>query len=213
MADLPDTLFPDEAPVARRILRAAHQHLFRYGYNALTMDDLAHELGISKKTLYVHFAGKDAIIEKIIAAIGRSLRVRMDAVLADPQLTFSRKLAGFVEVAGSIFATAGPTMLRDLQRFAPHLYQRIEEIRQVNIPYIFGRLIRAGIAEGRVRPDVDPDFAAEFWLHAIRGLVHPDTLDRTQLSLRQSLEKALHLFLLGLLTPVGRKNHEKILTP
>ena len=100
MAELIDTLFPDEDPVARRILQAAHQHLFQYGYQALTMDDLAHELGLSKKTLYVHFAGKDAIIEKIIAAIGRSLRARMDAVLADPQLSFTGKLACFVEVAG-----------------------------------------------------------------------------------------------------------------
>lgn len=209
MTEAPESFFSQEEPSAGRILHAAHQHLFSYGYNALTMDELAHELGISKKTLYVHFAGKDAIIEKIIDVIGRSLRARMEAVLADRKLTFTQKIHGFVDVAGSTLAKASPTMLRDLQRFAPRIYQKIEELRQKIIPYVFGRLIRAGIAEGMVRPDLDPAFATEFWLHAIRGLVQPATLDRTHLTPRQTLEKALNLFFAGLLTPAGRKDYER----
>ena len=66
MPDAQESFFNQEAPLAARILQAAHAHLFSYGYNALTMDDLAHELGISKKTLYVHFAGKDEIIGAVI---------------------------------------------------------------------------------------------------------------------------------------------------
>jgi AcrR family transcriptional regulator len=209
MPDAQESFFNQEAPLAARILQAAHAHLFSYGYNALTMDDLAHELGISKKTLYVHFAGKDAIIERIIDVIGRSLRTRMEAALTDPKLTYTQRIRRVVEVAGSTLARASPTMLRDLQRFAPHLYQQIEDLRQQNIPFVFGRLIREGIAEGKVRPDLDPAFAAEFWLQAIRGLVQPATLDRTQLTPRQTLEKALDLFFAGLLTPAGRKDYEK----
>jgi AcrR family transcriptional regulator len=213
MSDAQESFFNQEAPLAARILQAAHAHLFSYGYNALTMDDLAHELGISKKTLYVHFAGKDAIIERIIDVIGRSLRTRMEAALTDPKLTYTQRIRRVVEVAGSTLARASPTMLRDLQRFAPHLYQKIEDLRQQNIPFVFGRLIREGIAEGKVRPDLDPAFAAEFWLQAIRGLVQPATLDRTQLTPRQTLEKALNLFFAGLLTPAGRKDYEKNSAP
>lgn len=205
----PDSLFAGEEPFAARILHTAHQRLFEYGYNALTMDELAHELGISKKTLYVHFAGKDAIIERIIDLIGRTLRTRLEAVVGDPRLPFSRKLHGIVNVAGSTLGTASPTMLRDLQRFAPHIYRKIEDLRLKIIPLIFGRLIRTGIEEGMVRADIDPAFATEFWLHAIRGLVQPATLDRTRLTLAQTLEKALHLFVSGLFTPAGRKDHEK----
>jgi hypothetical protein len=100
-------------------------------------------------------------------------------------------------------------MLHDLQRFAPSLYQKIDDLRQRNVPYVFGRLIRAGLAEGKVRREVDPDFAVEFWLQAIRGLVHPTVLDRTQLTPRQTLERAIHLFFGGLLSAAGRKDYEK----
>jgi hypothetical protein len=58
---------------------------------------------------------------------------------------------------------------------------------------------------GHGAPEIDPDFAVEFWLQAIRGLTHPTVLDRTQLTPRQTLEKAIKLFFGGLLTAAGRK--------
>jgi AcrR family transcriptional regulator len=199
-ADSPDT----------RILATAQRQLFTYGYNALTMDDLAHELGISKKTLYLHFPGKDAIIGLIIDGIGRSIRAEMDAVLNDAKLNFAQKLRGIVDVVAPRLAQVSPAMLRELQRYAPRIHQKIDEVRQKNIPYVFGRLFRSGIAEGAVRADLDPEFAAQFWLQAMRGLTHPDTLAVTHLTPRQSLEKALELFTGGLLTAGGRKDYEKL---
>ena len=193
---------------ALRILDVARARLFAFGYSALTMEELAHDLGMSKKTLYVHFPGKDAIIGAIIDEIGATIRTRMDVVLSDPKLTFTQKLCALNEIVGSNLAKASPGMLHDLQRFAPALYQKIDEVRQRNVPSVFGRLIRAGIAEGMVRPDVDPDFAVEFWLQAMRGLTHPTVLDRTQLTPRQTLEKAINLFFGGLLTAAGHRDYE-----
>lgn len=203
------SLFAHEPPAIARLLTVAHQLLFAYGYQAFTMDELAHELGVSKKTLYVHFRSKDAIIERIIDNIGQAIRTRLQKVAEDPKLPFTQKLAAVVSAAGSTLSHVNPTMLRDLQRFAPQIYQKIEDIRQKMIPLVFGRLIRDGIAEGKVRRDVDPSFATEFWLQAIRGLVQPAALERTQLTLPQTLEKALHLFFAGLLSPAGRKDYER----
>jgi len=197
-------------PSARaRILGVARGHLFTYGYSAVTMDELAGELGMSKKTLYRHFPGKDAIVGAIIDEMGQAIRGQMDAVLANPKLNFAQKLSGVIDVVGSHLAKASPGMLHDLQRCAPQLYQKIDDVRRRNVPYVFGRLIRAGLAEGKVRPEFDPDFAVEFWLQTIRGLVQPDVLERTGLTPRQTLEKALHLFFSGLLSSSGYKDYEK----
>jgi len=201
---------PEPASAQRRILDAARTHLFSYGYNALTMDDLAHELGMSKKTLYLHFPGKDAIIGTIIDEIGRKVREELEAILNQPKLSFPQRLRAIVDVVGPRLALASPAILRELQRYAPLIHRKIDELRQKNIPYIFGRLFRMGIAEGALRADLDPDFAAQFWLQAVKGLVHPDTLAVTHLTPRQTHEKALSLFTGGLLTPAGRKDYEKI---
>lgn len=193
--------------LAQRILATAKERFFRVGLRALTMDDLAHDLGVSKKTLYVHFPSKSAIAEQIIDFIGRSMRSRFDKVLDDHALSLSQKLCAIVEVIGSNLSQISPLMLRDLQREAPGMYQKIEELRQKNIPYVFGRLLKQGHDAGLVRPEIDLSFATEFWLHAVRGLMQPDALDRTGLTPRQTLEKAVPLFFSGILTPAGQTDY------
>jgi AcrR family transcriptional regulator len=209
-------IYSPPAPAAitpgARILQAARVRLLASGYSSLTMDELAHDLGMSKKTLYRHFRSKDDIIDAIIEEIGQAIRDRMDSFLTNPKLNFTQKLCALVEVVGSNLALASPGLLHDLQRFAPQLYQKIDDLRQRNVPYVFGRLIRAGLAEGKVRPEIDPAFAVEFWLQAIRGLVHPAVLERTQLTPRQTLERAIHLFFGGLLSPAGRRDYDRHLT-
>src|SRR2546421_9434084 len=55
-------------PNRQRIVDAARVHFFNHGFRSVTMDDLAEELGISKKTLYAHFPGKIDLLEAVLAA-------------------------------------------------------------------------------------------------------------------------------------------------
>ncbi len=198
-------------PAARdRILQAAREHLFAHGYSAFTMDDLARELGMSKKTLYRHFPGKDAIVERIIDGFATDVRAMADAVFTDRQQPFTAKLHRFTAEMVRRFARLRPHVLRDLERSAPHIYRHIEEVRYRNIPLVFGRLLRQGQAAGMVRADVDPAFAIEFWRPAMQSLMHPATLDRLQLSPEQVFTQAIELFFGGLLTSAGHKEYEKL---
>src|SRR5215831_14665761 len=54
-------------PSRQRIVDAARTHFFSHGFRSVTMDDLAEELGISKKTLYAHFPGKFDMLEAVLA--------------------------------------------------------------------------------------------------------------------------------------------------
>src|SRR5262245_16339452 len=91
-----------------RILAAARQHLFAYGYSSFTMDDLARELGMSKKTLYVHFASKDAIVERIIDSFSSDVLAMADAIFADKELAFIEKLRRFTTSMVKRFAQLHP---------------------------------------------------------------------------------------------------------
>ena len=208
----PRSANPAAATPPARIIAAARRHLFTYGYSALTMDDLAAELGMSKKTLYVHFPSKDALIEAVLDQFLTEVRTSADALFNDASLSFPVKLHRFSEAMVRRFARINPHVLRDLQRSAPHIYRHIEELRHHNIPYVFGQIVRQGQAAGMVRPDVDPAFAIEFWRPAVQSLMHPDSLERLGLSLDQMFTKAINLFFGGLLTPAGRKDYEKHLS-
>ncbi|MBA3848513.1 MAG: hypothetical protein C0502_00775 [Opitutus sp.] len=202
---------PIAAPSGRdRIVQAARAQLFLRGYSALTMDELAVDLGMSKKTLYQHFAGKEELVRAAIEAFAREVRTEADRILSDRRLTFAEKLRGLTGGLLQRLSQLSPHLFRDLQRFAPVLHELVLELRRKNIPLIFGRLIEQGQANGKVRDDIDPGFAAEFLLHAMQGLMQPQSLDHLRLAPHETFERAMNLFFGGLLTPAGRKDYEKL---
>ncbi len=192
-----------EPGLAGRILGSARHHLFTRFNSTFTMDDLAGELGVSKKTLYLHFPGKDAIIGAIIDGLGAFVHARLELIANNPNLNCIEKLCAAIQLIGRALSRVTPALMRDLKRNAPDLYQKVDDMRRKNIPVFFSKLIRSGIKEGTIRSDIDPDFAAEFWFQAIRGLMDPETMDRTQLSPKQCLEQAVQLYFKGLLTSNG----------
>src|SRR5690606_6741924 len=122
-----------------RILRQARADVFAHGYSSFTMDALAAEVGMSKKTLYVHFAGKDEIVSAVIDDLAAEIRGRADALWRNRELNLAEKLRGVVEELVKCIAQLNPRAIRDIQRFAPQLYARLEEVRAGVLPYVFGR--------------------------------------------------------------------------
>ncbi len=207
---LPPRPTEDDQSVILRIVRLARAHFFTHGYSQCTMDELAAELGMSKKTLYVHFPSKEALMRAVIEDLGREIRASADELFANRQLNFAEKLRGFAEGMVERLTKTNPRLLRDLQRFAPDLYRQVTEMREKNIPYVFGRFIEEGQLAGMVRPDVDTAFAVQFFLQAMNGLCQPATMERLGLAPRDIAPRAIGLFFGGLLTPAGRKEHEKL---
>jgi AcrR family transcriptional regulator len=69
----------------QRIVDAARAHFFSHGFRSVTMDDLAEELGISKKTLYAHFPGKIELLEAVLADKFAGVEARLkEATRAHP---------------------------------------------------------------------------------------------------------------------------------
>ena len=197
-------------PAVTRIVRQAREHLFSHGYCQCTMDDLAAELGMSKKTLYAHFSSKDDIVRAVLEQLGAEVRAEADALFANRSLTFAEKLRGFAEGMYERLSKLNPRTPRELQRYAPHLHQLLVEIRQRNIPYVFGRFIEEGKIAGKVRDNVDAAFAVEFFLAAMQNLLQSGAAERLKLAPRDLVPRAIDLLFDGLLTPAGRKEHEKL---
>lgn len=202
-----------EADVRARIIAAARSQFFEFGYSALTMDVLAGELGMSKKTLYQHFPSKDALVEQILEVFGSEVRAMADSVFSDASLSFTAKLHRFTGLMVRRFAAMKPHVMRDLERFAPQIWRKVEELRYRNIPRVFGQIFTQGQAAGMVRSDLDAAFAVEFWRSAMNGLMHPASLERLGLTPDQVFERAIDLFFAGFLTPAGRKDYEKHVSP
>src|SRR5215208_3380680 len=66
--------------IRQRIVDAARAHFFSHGFRSVTMDDLAEELGISKKTLYAYFPGKFDLLEAVLADKFRGVEAMLKEV-------------------------------------------------------------------------------------------------------------------------------------
>src|SRR5215212_10598442 len=73
-------MLTSRAPMRDLILDAADRLLGRYGYQKMTMDDLAREAGVSKRTLYLHFEGKEALALASIDRVVERLLERLRAI-------------------------------------------------------------------------------------------------------------------------------------
>jgi AcrR family transcriptional regulator len=194
---------PAASDVARRILDQARAGLFPGSYLALTMDKLAADLGISKKTLYAHFRSKEALALAVMDDLHAEIRSRTAALVADPAANFPAKLGRIIAIIGEYLGKTRPELLDELAKFAPRVHDKFEEIRRTNIPLVFGVLLRQGMNEGMVRPEIDPDFAGHYLAQVFNGLLHATGVRRTGLSPQQTLLRGIALFYGGILTPAG----------
>jgi len=194
-----------------RIVAAATELFFARGYSGLMMDELASELGMSKKTLYVYFGGKDEVVRAVLERFAGELRAEADRLLADRQLSFAEKLRGFAQAATERLGRVRPEMLADLERAAPKLHRWVLELRAKHLPYIFRAVYRRkGSCVGAVRDEVSPVFASEFYLHAMQGLMQGGVLQRLKTRPEAAFEQGLRIFFGGLLTSSGEKEYEKL---
>lgn len=200
----------DDQALRQRIVQAARERLFSEGFSALKMEDLATDLGISKKTLYLHFSGKLAISRAALEAFAAEARADAEQLLGDTRLTFLEKLRGFAIGMVERFTRFHQDLLNDIAHHAPSLHRYVDEVRGRNLPYIFGRFVEAGQLAGMVRDDVSPVFASEFFLHAVQGMLHPASLKKSKLMPADVFDQSLRIFFGGLLTPKGHEDYEKL---
>jgi len=166
----------------RRILETADALFRRHGFSGVRMDEIASELGMSKKTLYQHFPGKEELLAEVLEGAFQKVRAELDALLDAPGVPFEERLRRYVTfVAGQYAALPGP-VLRDLQRNAPTAWARFSTLQREAIETRFSRLIAAGIAAGELRADLDPRLMVRVVLTLAQQLLQEDTLRELELA-------------------------------
>jgi AcrR family transcriptional regulator len=163
------------------LLERATEVLMRRGCRALTMEALARDLGVSKKTLYAVVPSKEALVEAMIRRFVSELHAALERVLEMPGTDYVRRKEEFFATVFGALGRLPPQVFQDIDRDYPRLRERIEAIRAELLPTMLGRLLERGAAEGKVRADVDPAFFCTVFLAGVNALTRAETLDRFRL--------------------------------
>lgn len=189
----------------QRIVDAARAHFFNHGFRTVTMDDLAAELGISKKTLYTHFPGKIELLEAVLADKFASVEARLkEATRAHPDDfpgTLHALLAGTQRELDEI----KPPFVRDMRQKAPHVFKTVEQRRAALIERSFGRLFMEGQRAGMIRKDVPARLMTEILLAMVQAIMNPPKMEELGMMPKEGFAGILKIVLEGALTAKGRK--------
>ena len=169
------------------------------------MDDLALELGISKKTLYAYFPGKFDLLEAVLADKLRSVEATLKEVtLAHPDdfpATLRNLLAGTQRELDEI----KPPFVRDMRQKAPDVFKLVERRRAALIQRYMGKFFVDGQRLGMVRKDVPAKLIIEILLAMVQSIMNPPKMEELGMMPKEGYAGILKIVLEGALTVKGRK--------
>ena len=185
------------------ILKVAAEKMQNIGIRSLSIDDICRLLGISKKTFYVYFETKEALVEEML----RRQEQRMtDRVMESAKgKTIAQLVASWMRTAPFLKEhMQTPPLLYDLKKYYPQQFERHQQNLRTWVCRFLERLFTKGIEEGFFRADIDVPTAALFISNVHHNMVeasieHPERAEEVQRINRQAME----IIMRGVLTEEG----------
>lgn len=193
-----------ENPAAQRIVTTARGHFLAHGIRSVTMDDLAEELGISKKTLYVCFPSKTALLEAVLVDKFRSVETDLDRIVSEHSSDVLTALHRLVATVQQHAEEIQPPFVRDMRREAPEMFKLVESRRREMIQRYFGMLVAEGRRTEIIRRDIPSKIMIEILLGAVQAIINPPKMAELGLTPKTGFSAVITVFLEGVMTEKGR---------
>ena len=185
-----------------KILCSATQLFFRIGIKSITMDDVARDLGISKKTLYIYVNNKKDLLHQVIE-LQIEKEVEAAKLIHQKSGNAIDEVMGFATYSVEMLKQFSPTVLYDLQKFYPDLWSLVDQLQNKH-HYIAHKMnIERGIREGLYRNDIHPEVIAKLFVSKSLCIVDEHIFPSKSFSNVSLLREHVMYHLRGICTPKG----------
>lgn len=180
----------------KRILKVAEEKFHRFGIRRVSMDEIARELRMSKKSLYRYFSSKEELVEACVRNIAEQIIPRLNAGL-DDEGSPKEKIEKIWHVFALLPRFVSAEFAADLAANYPHLWEEIDRQRQ-KIVRRFETLIREGVASGEIQEAIHPKVMARLLTAIINDVFTPKIFALGEFSTEQAVRTIITLFSSGL---------------
>jgi TetR/AcrR family transcriptional regulator, cholesterol catabolism regulator len=185
-----------------KILSKAKELFFKFGLRSVSMDDICRELGVSKKTIYLHFETKDKLIEDGMKLHKEEEIAVMKEIRTNAHNAIDELLCLSAHVA-EMLTEVTPTLIYDCQKYYREIWTQFETL---NNEYIYNDIhsnLKRGVAEGLYRDDFDIDVIAKLYLSLSSSLTNMDVFPSQKYSTKTVFQTFMMYHLRGIATPKG----------
>jgi len=185
-----------------RIQQKAEELFRRYGIRSVTMDEIAGQLGISKKTIYQFYSDKEALVKDIFRGITDQNKERCMKFKTIAENAIQEQYLSS-DAAQEIFNNMSSSVLFDLNRFHPNVFAEFEKFKKQFLFNIIKENIQRGIKEGLFRKDLDVNIITWLQLEMISGVFHNEEVMSGKTNAAHFEKEMKDFFLHGLCTEKG----------
>jgi AcrR family transcriptional regulator len=196
--------------IKERIISKAREQFFRYGVKSITMDDIARELGISKKTIYQHFEDKDAIVHQLMVAEMANDICEWDELDGSSDNVIE-KIVKSMDIIRQAFAEINPTAFFDIKKYHPKTWELFQEHKQNFIMESIRKELLQGIEQGFFRADIKVEILVRMRLEQIEIGFDPQLFPPNKFSIIEVELTMLDHYIRGILTLKGLEVYQEFM--
>lgn len=186
------------------ILNKASQMFLSKGFKSITMDDIAQNMGISKKTIYTHFPKKEIIVNEVTSHIFEEVCKGIDTICSKNY----NPIEELYEIKKHVMLylndeKVSPTY--QLQKYYPHIHANLKKNQFQFMRGCVTNNLNRGLKEGLFRENIEVDFVARIYFIGVTGIKDEELFPPSLFDNKTLHEHYLEYHLRGIVTPKGRK--------
>lgn len=191
-----------------KILSFTRDKFWKEGFYKTSMDELAREMKISKKTIYKYFPTKDKLLEEICSKTSCDIEEQIESIVR-AKGSVVHKFANILNIQMKYFMHISDKWLSDLKTHAPFLMKDIEEFGKRKINSTLSILIEHG-KKDKIIEDFPTQIIILSFIATIHSVLNSDFLINNKFSFKQAMAYSYELLMNGMLTNKGKKEFKKI---
>ncbi|RYZ19826.1 MAG: TetR/AcrR family transcriptional regulator [Chitinophagaceae bacterium] len=182
----------------------ARKLFFSYGLKSVSMDDVARQCGISKKTLYLHFRDREELVDAVLqslleeqAAALAEVRAKAPNAVAECALSLKAPFEAMASVNRSFYF--------DLEKSFPEAWGRLNDYAEKTLKGAAEANLLRGIGEGLYRTDLPLGFCADLRLQQLRTALAPESFGDGRCAPKPLMQSLTLFYLQSVTNEKGRK--------
>lgn len=186
-----------------KIIEQVEDKLFKEGFYKTTMDDVASELGMSKKTIYKFFPSKDDLVMAIAKHFMNGMKNKIVPALSSDKNAIE-KLAELIGILAKASEKISPQRMDEIRKYFPNLWNEIDKFRTQMMFGNITKVIDQGKAEG-LFIDYPTSIIMNVLVASVRNIVNPDFILNNNFSIIEAARYAFKIIIGGIVTDKGKK--------
>jgi AcrR family transcriptional regulator len=193
----------------QKIIEGASELFRMYGIKSVTMDSIANELGISKRTIYEVFSDKDELLIGVLRSMAERQKELLKKVLDESENAIVA-IFRLLEVNRIHFQNMSPAFQSDMKKFHFEVLTRNSDKYEMPDYRNNQKVIERGIKEKLFRKDINPELVNRCLDQLAKSIVNNDLYPFDEFSFKEVISNVLINYLKGISTREGVELIEKL---